>query len=122
MLRKTLVAALVGLFLAAGWSAAAEVPVATAAGVVGEKPGKDSLTVRTRSAGGRFGPTLKLKVTGTSNAFTIQVRETKDKKTVIVQVTTKVTDLKKGQPITVLYVPAKGGGVLLCAVAQPASK
>jgi hypothetical protein len=117
MLRKAMVVALVGLLWAAGRSPA-QVPVSTATGVI-EKVGKDSLTVLPRGASGKFEKSLVLKVAGTSNVFILTTRM-QGRKTIAQQRQVKADDLKKDQPVAIIYIKAKDGAILLCAVAQPA--
>jgi hypothetical protein len=117
MLRKAMVFALVGLLWAAGRSSA---QVTTATGVV-EKAGKESVTIMPRGASGKFEKAMVLKVVGTSNLFNLTTRM-QGTRTIASQRTVKAEDLKRGQPIAIIYIKVKDGAILLSAVAQPASK
>jgi hypothetical protein len=119
MPRKAVVVALVGLFLLAGRSRAAEIPVATATGVV-EKAGKDSLTFQPRLANGEFAKGVVLKVTGTSK-ITILGTRMQGRRVILTQRQAEAKDLKKGQKVAVIYVRGKEGDMLLAAVVQPVS-
>ncbi len=97
--------------------AAAQAPaptLSTAHGAVA-KVAKDSLTIRPRSAEGRFEKELTLQITGTSRVtlVTMQKRAGKD---VPVQNETDIKDLKPQQPIAVVYTTGASGPVLLTAV------
>jgi hypothetical protein len=116
MFRRSLVIALAAFVLTAGTSSA-QAPLATATGVV-EKATKDSLTIQPRLADGTFGKSLVLKGAGTSNIFTVATRM-QGKKTIASQKEGKITDLKPKQPVSVIYLKAKEGNILLCAVVQP---
>jgi hypothetical protein len=119
MLRLRVLGAALACVLAAGFVLAGDpAPLATAHGVV-EKVGKNTVSVRPRGAGGKFQPTLVLKVAGTSRFTTLTTRKAGGK-TVFVQNESQAKDLQPKQPIAVIYTPEKTGGVLLTAVAQPA--
>lgn len=110
------------LFVLAGLASAADapLPLLSAHGTV-EKVGKDTLTIRPRGPDGRFGTSLTLKVTGTSEIATLSTRMSM-KKLVIAQRKTELKSLKPKQAIAVLYTTVKDNPVLLTAVAQPAGK
>jgi len=99
--------------------AAGDAPLvpATAHGTV-ETADKDTLKIRPRDAGGKFGKTLVLKVTGTSKITTVSLQK-RAGKAVVVQRDTDAKDLQPNQPITVIYVAAPAGQVLLAAVVLP---
>jgi hypothetical protein len=115
---RLLGAALVGVLLA-GLALAGEAPtLATAHGVV-DKVGKDDVTVRPRAADGTFQKNLTLKLTGTSKLTQVTMQK-RAGKLVPVQNDIAAKDLEAKQPIAVIYLPDKKGGVLLSAVVQPA--
>ena len=93
-------------------------PLVTATGLV-EKAGKDGLTIRPREAGGKFGKSVVLKVTGTSKVTSISQRKSGGKN-VLVQREVEVKDLQRNQVIAVIYTTGPGGAVLLAGVVQPA--
>src|SRR5260370_37894740 len=95
-------------------------PLVTATGLV-EKAGKDGLTIRPRAAGGKFGKSVVLKVTGTSKVTVISQRKSGGKN-VLVQREVEVKDLERNQAIAVIYTTAAGGPVLLAAVVHPSAK
>jgi hypothetical protein len=106
-----------GLLLAAGRFAAAQAPpLATAQGMI-EKVGKDTLTVRTREPDGKFGPTLVLRLTGTTKVTTLQL-QMRAGKLVPTQKDTEAKDLAAKQAVAFVYVTLKEGPVLLAAVVQ----
>lgn len=92
-------------------------PVLAASGTV-EKVNKDTLVIRPRDAAGRFGKSITLKLTGTSDitTLTIQMRAGKPIPT---QKKTDAADLNPNQSIAVLYTTIKDTSILLTAVAQP---
>src|SRR5262249_55462937 len=92
-------------------------PVAAHGEVV--KASRDALTVRPRSASGRFEKEMELHVTGTSRVSVLTVQE-RGGKPVFVQQEAQATDLKPGQAVAVIYAAGPGGPVLLTAVARPA--
>jgi hypothetical protein len=86
-----------------------------------DKVDKDTLTIQPREAGGKFGKSIALKITGTSKLSTVSTRDTAAK-VVLVQRDTDVAELKPGQAIAIIYTTMKDGNVLLTAVAQPSEK
>jgi hypothetical protein len=115
---RLLGAALAAVFLA-GLALAGDgpSPLATAHGVV-DKVVKDDLTVRPRSADGKFQKNLSLKLTGTSKLTVVSMQK-RAGKLVPVQNDVDAKDLQQGQAIAVIYMPNTKGGVLLSAVVQP---
>ena len=115
-----LILAVLLLFVLAGLAPAADpaLPLLSAHGTV-EKVGRDTLTIRPRGPDGRFGKSLVLKVTGTSEIATM-VPQMRMKKLVITQRKTPLKDLAPNQGIAVLYTTMKESPVLLTAVVQPA--
>jgi hypothetical protein len=96
-----------------------DLPLSVAQGVV-EKADKDALTVQPRGAGGKFGKSLTLRLTGTSRV-TLLSPQTRDGKVVPAQRDVEAKELQPGQAVAVIYTEAKKGDlVLLSAVAQPA--
>jgi hypothetical protein len=120
MPRIRLLFAMTACFCLAGLVVAQEpaVPVTTAHGMV-EKADKDTLKVRLRGADGKFGKMMALKVTGTTKISTVTLQK-RAGKAVPVQRDTDVKDLLPHQAITIIYVTAPSGEVLLSAVVQPA--
>lgn len=105
----------------AALAAGQDVPLLTASGTV-EKGEKDTLTIRPRSADGKFQKTLALKVTGTSKVAVLTPQK-RDGKVVLTQREAAAADLAPGQPVAVIYSEAgKDGAVLLSAVAHPGGK
>jgi hypothetical protein len=91
----------------------------TASGVV-DKADKDSLTVKPRSADGKFQKAIALKVTGTSKVAVLAPQKRGDK-VVLTQRDAEAKDLVPGQMVAVVFAEAgKDGTVLLTAVAHPA--
>ncbi len=120
MPRQALAIALVALLVLAARGRAAE-EVRTALAVV-EKASKDSLTVLPRAAGGRFGKSLTLRITGTSKLSTVTTRKM-GKKTVPVQRDADPGDFRPKQAIAIIYIStSKTDHVLLAAVGQPDAK
>ncbi len=106
------------LFVLAGFCFAADPPLSVAEGKV-HKVGKDELSFQPRGMDGRYGKSISLKITGTSNLSLASYQERASRQ-VLVQREIKVTDLKANQLIAVVYSSnAKGENVLLAAVAQP---
>src|SRR5262245_53016579 len=107
-----LLAALVG-------TAADPPPLSVAEGKV-QKVEKDLLSFQPRGMDGRYGKSIALKITGTSNLSSVSTQE-RAGKAVLVQREIKASDLKANQLVAVIYSsPPKGDPVLLAAVAQPA--
>jgi hypothetical protein len=114
---RLLCAGVVGLLLAGFVLAGdAPVPLATAHGVV-EKVEKESLTLRPRSADGKFQKNLTLKLTGTSKVTLVTLQK-RAGKMVPVQKEIEPKELQPNQGLAVIYTPEKTGGVMLSAVAQ----
>jgi hypothetical protein len=113
------VALVLGLLLTAGMFAA-ELPLETAQGAVA-KVEKDTLTMKTRTAEGKFGKNLTLKITGTSKVTTV-TGQMRSGKLVVTQKETSAKDLEPGQPIVAIYTMVQDTPVLLSAVVQPAEK
>lgn len=91
----------------------------TASGVV-DKADKDSLTVKPRSADGKFQKAIALKVTGTSKVAVL-APQMRAGKVVLTQRDAEAKDLVPGQMVAVVFAEAgKDGAVLLTAVAHPA--
>ncbi len=96
-------------------------PLLTAHGTV-EKADKDALTVKPRSADGKFQKAVTLKVTGTSKV-TVLALQVREGKVVLTQREVAAQDLVPGKAVAVIYADTgKDGVVLLSAVAQPAGK
>jgi hypothetical protein len=108
------------LLLAASTIAAEPLPLLMAHGTV-DKVAKNSLTLRSRDAEGKFGKNLTLKLTGTSKITTL-TSQTRDGKLVLVQREAEPADLQPRQVIAVIYTTVKEGSVLLTAVVQPGSE
>jgi hypothetical protein len=118
-MRRIAVLAL-AVVLLGGWLtlAADHPPLSVAEGKV-EKVEKDALAFQPRGASGRFGKSITLRITGTSNLSSVSYQERAGKQ-VLVQREIKASDLKANQLIAVIYSAAsKGDAVLLSAVAQP---
>ena len=99
---------------------AAAPTLAVAHGVV-DKAEKDTLTVKPRSADGRFQKAITLKLTGTSKV-TVLTPQNRGGKVVLTQRDADAKDLAAGQTIAVIYTEAgKDGAVVLSAVVQPAA-
>jgi hypothetical protein len=114
---RVLVAACVVLALV-GFVMAEEPPsLLTAQGTV-EKVEKDSITVKPRTADGKFGKNLVLKLTGTSRVSTLTPRA-QGGKTVMTQKDTDAKDLQPKQTVAVIYSGVGDDLVLLTAVVQP---
>lgn len=88
----------------------------TAQGAV-DKVEKDSLTIKPRGPGGKFLPSVALKLTGTTKVTALTV-QTRAGKTVLVQTEVEVKALKPKQAIAVIYSTVNDEAVLLSAVAQ----
>jgi hypothetical protein len=112
--RRTVGFVLVVLVLAVRPVAAQEPPLLGAHGEV-VKVERDTLTVRTRTAEGRFGPTVALKVTGTSKISTLQM-QMRGGRLVATQRDTSARDLSPKQAIAFIYILVKDNPVLLTAV------
>jgi hypothetical protein len=108
--------ALLSLMLTGLSSGQAPVFLATAQGEV-DRVEKDSLTVRPRTAEGRFAKSLTLRLTGTSKISSV-AEQKRAGKTVLVQKDVEPKTLQPGQRLALIYAPDKDGGVLLSAVVQ----
>ncbi len=113
---RTIGFAFVVLVLAVRPVAAQAPPLLGAHGEV-VKVERDTLTVRTRTPEGRFGPTLALKVTGTSKISMLQM-QMRGGRLVATQRETSARDLAPKQAIAFIYILVKDTPVLLTAVAQ----
>ncbi len=92
--------------------------LAVAQGTV-EKAGRDTLTLKPRSASGQFEKNLTLRLTGTSR-LTVLVPQKRGGKVVLTQQEAEAKALQPGQVLAVIYVPGgPGGPVLLSGVALP---
>lgn len=104
-------------FVAVQVATAADAPaLATAHGSV-EKVEKESLTIKTRGADGKFGKSLLLKLTGTSRV-TVLTPQNRDGKVVLTQKDAEVKSLEPKQVIAVIYADEKDEPVLLSAVVE----
>jgi hypothetical protein len=120
MTHRLTLAILLGLTLLAA-AAAQPVPVSEAHGKV-QKADKDTITLQSRDAAGKFGKDITLKLTGTSRITTLEP-QTRDKKEIMAQKDTDPKDLKQGLMISVVYASPKGQDpVLLTAVIHPPEK
>jgi hypothetical protein len=108
------------MLLAAVAAAQTAPPLLTAHGTV-DKVSKTSITLRPRSAEGKFEKALVLKVTGTSRLTTL-VPQVRAGKTVLTQKDTDLKDLEAKRTIAVIYTKVKEGNVLLVGVVQPSGK
>ncbi len=122
MIRVSLAAA---LLVAASFASAqekkdgSEPPLLSASGTV-DKADKDVLTIKPRSADGKFQKSIALKITGTSKLAILTPQKRADK-IVLTQREVEAKDLVPGQTIAVIYSePGKEGPILLTAVAHPA--
>jgi hypothetical protein len=119
-MRRGAILAVALLLVLVPFSLAAHPPLSVAEGRV-QKVGKDELTFQPRGMDGKFGKSISLKLTGTSNLSLASYQERAGRQ-VLVQREIKATDLKANQLIAVVYSSTpKGENVLLAAVAQPAS-
>jgi hypothetical protein len=92
-------------------------PLSVAEGKI-EKVEKEAIVFQPRGTGGRFGKSIVLKLTGTSNLSNVSFQERAGKH-VLVQREIKLSDLKANHLIAVIYSsPPKGEPVLLSAVVQ----
>jgi hypothetical protein len=115
---RALLTVAVVLVLASGVRGAdAPPPLLAASGTV-EKVGRDTLSIRPRDAAGRFGKSVILKLTGTSEITTLTV-QMRGGKPIPTQKKTEAADLKPNQTIAVLYTTVKGAPILLTAVVVP---
>ena len=96
--------------------AADEPQLTTAAGVI-EKIEKDTVTIKHRTAEGKFDKNLVLKLTGTSTLSLLSVQNRAEKK-VLVQKTIDAKHLVEHQKISVIYANADHELILLSAVVQ----
>ena len=94
--------------------------VATAHGTV-VSADKGSLTIKPRSASGKFDKEMVLQVTGTSHVTQLSYQTTGGK-TVAKQLDVDVKDLKADQAIAVIYTKLDSGSVLLSATVVAAAK
>lgn len=118
MLRPPILFVLVAFLVFTGHSNAAELHLATATGTI-EKVGKESLTIQPRHAGGKFGKSLVLKLTGTSKLSSVGTRM-QGKKLIPVQRDAEARDFKRNQTIAIIYTTiGKDEHVLLAAVVLP---
>jgi hypothetical protein len=109
----------VGLVLGAmGQLAAADAPPLLLAQGTIDKADKETLTVRTREADGKFGKTVALKLTGTSKITTLSVAM-RAGKPVLTQKEIEAKELQPKQTIAFVYTTLKDNAVLLTAVVQP---
>ena len=92
---------------------------ATARGTV-DKFEKNKLTMKPRSADGKFEKDLVLEVTGTSKITSLGT-QTRAGKVVVLQREMDAKDLQPKQAIAVIYADGSDGPVLLSAVVQPAA-
>jgi hypothetical protein len=118
MTRRMLVGVLVVVMGMAARPVAGQAPAVLGGHGEVVKMERDTLTVRTRTTEGRFGPTLALKVTGTSKVGTLQM-QMRAGRLVPTQRDTEARDLSRGQPIAFIYTTLKDTPVLLTAVVQP---
>jgi hypothetical protein len=94
--------------------------VATAHGtVVGSD--KSSLTIKPRSANGKFDKEMILQITGTSHVTQLSYQTTGGK-TIAKQLDADAKDLKADQAIAVIYTKLDSGPVLLSAIVVAAGK
>src|SRR4051795_5296837 len=98
----------------AGLAAAQEAPGLSVAQGTVEKVGRDSLTIRPRSAEGRFEKSLVLRLTGTSRVARV-APQTRGGKVVLTQTDAEAKDLQPRQAIAVVYTTVKDEAVLLTA-------
>jgi hypothetical protein len=122
MTRARLFLAVLACLILVGVGVSADAPpdLTTAKGVV-DKVEKDTITIRPRTADGRFGKEVTLRVTGTTQVSTLTTRTQKGKVT-LVQKGTSPRDLQPKQAIAFIYAAGADGPVLLSAVVQPADK
>lgn len=86
-----------------------------------DKVAKDSITIRPRSADGKFEKSLVLRVTGTTTITTLSL-QTRAGKKVPVQKSTEAKDLEPKQMVAVIYTTASETPTLLSAVVLPAAE
>jgi hypothetical protein len=121
-MKRCFVLAIVALFALAWLGFAADPPPLSVAEGKVTKVEKDSISFQPRAEKGKFGKSITLKITGTSNLSSASYQE-RAGKAVLVQREIKASDLKDNQLIAVIYSSTpKGDSVLLAAVAQPAEK
>jgi hypothetical protein len=117
-MRRGAILAVAMFLVLTSFSFAADPPLSVAEGKV-HKVGKDELSFQPRGMDGRYGKSISLKITGTSNLSLVSYQERAGRQ-VLVQREIKATDLKANQLIAVVYsTTPKGENVLLAAVAQP---
>jgi hypothetical protein len=100
--------------------AAAEPNLATAHGAV-DKVDRSSLTIKPRSATGKFEKEFTLQLTGTSRVTQL-VYQTQGGKTTVRQTDVDAKDLKPQQTIAVIYTKLDSGAVLLSATVLKAGE
>ena len=105
---------LTGIVLAGGTPS-----LMTASGTL-VKVEKDALTLKPRSAEGKFEKTLVLKITGTSKV-SVLTQQKRAGKLVAVQKEIEAKELQPNQPLAVIYTGGATEAVLLSAVALPAA-
>jgi hypothetical protein len=119
-MRQSRFASLAALFLVfAAARATAQTPAALqiARGAV-DKIEKTKLTVKPRSADGKFEKDLVLQLTGTSKITSVTT-QARAGKPALVQNEIDAKDLQPKQAIAVIYTDGPSGPVLLAAVVQP---
>jgi hypothetical protein len=116
-LRVIAVVPVLFIFAARGLPADDAPALFIAKGVI-DKVDKGTITIRPRSADGRFERALVLKVTGTSKISTLTIQK-RGGKAVNVQRDTDAKDLQPKQGVAIIYTTGSAGTVLLAAVAQP---
>src|SRR5262249_3351932 len=108
MIRTRIAAVALALLMLTSMAVAADLPtLVTAEGKV-EKIGKDSLMIQPRTAGGKFGKAISLKMTGTSKITVLTVQD-RAGKAVLVQRDADAKDLHANQTIAVIYASEKEG-------------
>ena len=114
MARLQMVMGCLAVFILAGLCPAADLPLRSASGIV-VSANPSVVIVRPRNAEGQFGEALALKVHGTSKFATLGARQQAGK-TILVQTDASPRDLRKNQPIAVIYTVTPMESVLLSAV------
>jgi hypothetical protein len=79
---------------------------------------KDVIVFQPRTPDGKFGPAIKLNVTGTSRITQAQI-QMRDKAVVLAQTDIKYQALTNGMIISAVYASTGDGFVLLSAVVHP---
>lgn|SRR5262249_14254709 len=117
-MKRNSILAVAAVLVVTSFGLAADPSLSVAEGRVHEVK-RDTLTFQPRGTDGRFGKSITLKMTGTSNLSSVSYQERAGKPT-LVQREIKASDLKANQVIAVIYSSTpKGDNVLLAAVAQP---